>query len=63
MSFVYKLLSGEFDFIIPISYIIFGGVVAIIVFWVRYSTYMKRKKQYAKFQESAVDKEFLNSKG
>lgn len=63
MNFVYKLLSGEFDFIIPISYIIFGGAVAIIIFWVRYSTYMKRKKQYAKFQESTVDKESLNSKG
>ena len=48
MDFIKSLFLGEFDFIIPISYIIAGILVAIFVFTVRYLLYTKRKKAFAK---------------
>lgn len=48
MDFIKSLFLGEFNFIIPISYIIAGILVAIFVFTVRYLLYTKRKKAFAK---------------
>ncbi|HCW03703.1 MAG TPA: hypothetical protein DGK91_03660 [Clostridium sp.] len=48
MDFIKSLFLGEFNFIIPISYIIAGTLVAIFVFTVRYLLYTKRKKAFAK---------------
>jgi uncharacterized membrane-anchored protein YhcB (DUF1043 family) len=53
MSFIFKLLDGEFNFIIPISYMIIGVMVAVLIFAIRYGVYKKRKKLYAKLKESA----------
>jgi Ca2+-dependent lipid-binding protein len=48
VDFIKSLFLGEFNFIIPISYIIAGTLVAIFVFTVRYLLYTKRKKAFAK---------------
>jgi Ca2+-dependent lipid-binding protein len=48
VDFIKSLFLGEFNFIIPISYIIAGILVAIFVFTVRYLLYTKRKKAFAK---------------
>lgn len=48
MDFIKSLLLGEFNFIIPISYIIAGTVLAVFIFAVRYILYTRRKKAYAK---------------
>ncbi|NLZ49089.1 MAG: hypothetical protein GX895_09965 [Clostridiales bacterium] len=48
MDFVKSLLLGKFNFIIPISYIIIGIFVAVLVFTIRYILYSKRKKAFAR---------------
>lgn len=58
MSFIFKLLNGELNFIIPISYIIIGTLAALIIFTMRYVVYKKRKKFYAQLNASVGSKEY-----
>lgn len=48
MNFIYRILKGEFNFIIPVSYMIIGMVFAGVIFLIRYTFYMKRKKYFLK---------------
>lgn len=48
MDFLVGLLKGEYNFIVPISFIILGAIVGIMIFVVRYSVYINRRKSFAK---------------
>ncbi|NLM36396.1 MAG: hypothetical protein GX206_13225 [Clostridiales bacterium] len=47
MNFLMSLFSGEFNFTVPISYIVAGTLAAVFIFTVRYVLYTKRKKAFA----------------
>ena len=44
MNFLMSLFSGEFNFTVPISYIVAGTLAAVFIFTVRYVLYTKRKR-------------------
>ncbi|MDF2820598.1 MAG: hypothetical protein K0R15_1039 [Clostridiales bacterium] len=50
MDFVARILSGEFNYIVPISFILIGMIAGVIIFVIRYSVYTSRKNNYIKNQ-------------
>jgi hypothetical protein len=46
MNFLFKVMTGEFNFIIPISYMAMATIVATFVFILRYTVYKVRKRHY-----------------
>lgn len=57
MDFVKRLFLGEFNFIVPVSYMISGILVAIFIFTARYAVYTKRKKAFEKRSNSLNKKQ------
>jgi hypothetical protein len=54
MKFIYRILKGEFNFIIPVSYMLIGMISAGVIFIVRYTLYMKRKKHFLKNHNKVI---------
>lgn len=56
MDFIKIIFLGEFNFILPVSYMIAGILIAIFIFTVRYVVYTKRKRAFAKQISSLNEK-------
>lgn len=57
MGFIYSILTGKFDFITPISFMIMGILISLIAFIVRYTVYTRRKKFHANNNNPSAAKE------
>ena len=56
MDFIKRIFLGEFNFILPVFYMIAGILIAIFIFTVRYVVYTKRKRAFAKQISSLNEK-------
>lgn len=56
MNLIYSILTGKFNFITPISFMIIGILISAIAFTVRYTTYTKRKKYYTDSKDLSAAK-------
>ena len=56
VDFIKRIFLGEFNFILPVSYMIAGILIAIFIFTVRYVVYTKRKRAFAKQISSLNEK-------